>query len=136
MSRLASCSCEKLCLVVGGEPYATVACHCTACKKRTGSAFGVGVYFEKAVVTISGHATRFERAVADRVFSTFFCPNCGTSVYWETELHPSGMGIALGCFQTPDFVPDRSVWESAKLDWIGLGSIAGHIEGGRSERIR
>ena len=136
-SRRASCSCGDLRLDVTGDPYATVLCHCTACQRRTGSAFGVGVYFNAADVTISGATTQYDRQVENRVFRSFFCPRCGTSVYWRTDLHPQGIGIGLGCFTDPAaFRPDRSVWESRKLEWFDIDDIPGHIEGGRSASTR
>ena len=134
---MARCACGALTLQVHDRPYATVICHCTACKRRTGSAIGVGVYFDVSAVTISGNATRYDRQVADRAFSSFFCPTCGTSLYWKTQLHPQGVGIALGCFDDPSaFVPDRSVWEATRLDWLHVDSIPGHIEGSKSARTR
>jgi hypothetical protein len=50
-----------------------------------------------------------------------FCPDCGTSVYWETNKYPDQCGIAVGCFADPDFPPPtRSIWEESKHDWLAL----------------
>lgn len=37
----ASCNCGQLSLSVSGDPIRVSVCHCNACQKRTGSAFGV-----------------------------------------------------------------------------------------------
>ena len=39
-----------------------------------------------------------------------FCPQCGTLVFWELEVRPKHMGIAVGCFAEPQFPgPVRAV---------------------------
>ena len=32
-----------------------------------------------------------------------FCPNCGTSVFWEGDRGPTTRGIAIGCIADPNF---------------------------------
>jgi len=32
---------------VRNNPFRTSVCHCKACQRRTGSAFGVGIYFKE-----------------------------------------------------------------------------------------
>ncbi|MEQ1929567.1 MAG: GFA family protein [Parvularculaceae bacterium] len=60
MSRTAGCACG-LSVSVVGEPVRVSVCHCTDCKRRTGSAFGAQARFADAGVTISGDARCFER---------------------------------------------------------------------------
>ena len=54
MIRTARCCCGALRAETTGEPNFVVACHCTECQRRTGSPFGVGAYFPKTQVTVSG----------------------------------------------------------------------------------
>ena len=50
-----------------------------------------------------------------------FCPNCGTSVFWEGDRNPQNIGIAVGCFADPDFpAPASSGWEESMHRWLGL----------------
>ena len=134
----AQCSCGRLSLTARAEPYAVVVCHCGACRKRTGSVLGAGAYFEQRDVTIQGEARRFERVIEERKFESSFCPDCGASLYWKTDLHPTGIGVALGCFEDPSaFFPSRSVWESRKARWLSVdAAIPGHLEGSRSPSSR
>ena len=133
----ARCSCGALTAETTDSPYVTVICHCSECRKRTGSILGVGVYFERGKVTIQGEANGYTRTIEDRKFTSHFCPTCGTSLYWTTELHPDGIGIGVGCFDDPlEFLPDRSVWEENIPDWLSLETIPGHVQGGRSEQTR
>jgi hypothetical protein len=40
-ARYAACGCEQLQLTAEGDPVRISVCHCLACQRRTGSAFGV-----------------------------------------------------------------------------------------------
>ena len=86
-----------------------------------------GVASEWRVTADSGH---------DKLHA--FCPTCGTSLYWEAELRPGLIGIAVGAFVDPKFpAPTRSVWEEHKHRWVTLGAeIPGHIQGSASAKTR
>lgn len=50
MTRIAQCACGSTSIAVNGEPRMHSVCHCTNCKRRTGSAFGVSAYFLRSNV--------------------------------------------------------------------------------------
>jgi hypothetical protein len=133
MIRTAQCSCGALRVEAEGEPVAVVACHCRECQRRTGSVFGVGAYYERARIRMSGQSSVYVRDAAEgRKFRTHFCPRCGTSLCWETDRHPAQVGIAVGGFCDPDFrAPSRSVWEQTKHHWISLPPELQHYSQGR-----
>ena len=61
-AREAACSCRQLRLTVEGEPELVSLCHCLACQRRTGSAFGVQAAFTSDQVhpapTVAIHGSR------------------------------------------------------------------------------
>ena len=63
-TRTASCSCGQLTVTVTEDPVRVSVCHCLACQRRTGSAFGVQARFRKESVSINGQSTQYVR-VAD-----------------------------------------------------------------------
>lgn len=76
-------------------------CHCRDCQRRTGAVAGSGAIFEKAAVTTEGERKLFEREGADgRNVRFHFCPNCGTSLYWEGDFNPNLCIVAVGASQT------------------------------------
>jgi hypothetical protein len=95
-------------------------CHCLACQRRTGSAFGVQARFLLGQVHISGSSRDFIRHSDDgeaRVFS--FCPECGATVYYRLGSAPEVIAIPVGAFADPEFsAPRLSVWESRKHPWV------------------
>jgi hypothetical protein len=122
MARTAQCSCGALRLEVSGEPDAVVACHCGECQRRTGSVLGVGAYFKKEHVSSEGPDKIYVRDGQEgRKLRNHFCPTCGTTVFWEADLRPELIGVAVGAFGESDFPrPTRSVWEESKHEWVAF----------------
>ncbi len=120
----ASCSCGQLHLEADGDPVRISLCHCLACQKRTGSAFGAQARFATENVRIEGEHreyTRISDAGEPRTFS--FCPECGNTVYYQTE--PQMIAVPLGAFADPTFPqPTISVWESRMHPWVEITGIA------------
>lgn len=122
-TRTATCACGSLRVLTRGEPDTISMCHCDECQRRSGSPFGVGVFFRNDQVEISGAHNSFRRPAPEGRFVTnHFCPRCGTSVFWEADKRPGFCIVALGCFADPAFPPPtRSVFERDKHPWIAFG---------------
>ena len=123
----AQCQCGQLTVEYPGETPAVVACHCHACQRRTGAPFALLAYYPSDALTISGEATRFERtADSGNGFVSFFCPQCGSTVYVHAQARPEMIGLAVGTMADPAFkAPINSVWEEAKHHWV---TIPGEIQ--------
>ncbi len=121
-TRKASCRCGQLTVECTGEPVRVSACHCLACKKRSGSAFAVQARFPADQVTTSGRSTEYVHIADSGNAATFhFCPVCGATVWYRSGPMPEAIAVPLGNFEDPRFVsPNISVWESRKLDWVDI----------------
>jgi hypothetical protein len=117
-------------LRVDGDPVRISACHCLACKRRTGSAFGVQARFPRDRVRVIGCSREFVRisdAGEARTFS--FCPKCGATVYYVLSSAPDVVAVPVGTFADPSFpAPELSVWESRKHPWVTLPADVAHHE--------
>ena len=129
----ASCQCGALTAEVEAWSPAVVACHCLACQRRTGSAFGVGVYYPADAVSVTGSPRSYARPTSTGgEFLTQFCGDCGSSVLWTTAKHPGLVGIAVGAFADSRVPPPvRSVWEATKHPWVEVGCAMEHFPGAR-----
>ena len=99
-------------------------CHCTNCKRRTGSAFGISAYFDRnAVVGRTGETNvyAFHHALQDQDQERHFCAVCGTTLFWFVSALPEKIGIAGGCF-ADGYLPEPtySVTEKKKEAWVSL----------------
>lgn len=120
--RRAACSCGQLSVKVRGEPLRVSVCHCLACQKRTGSAFGVQARFPKDAVEVEGRSSEYVRIGDEGSRTAFhFCPGCGATVYYVNDLRPDAIAVPVGAFADPDFPPPTvSVYETRRHDWLSL----------------
>jgi len=118
-TRHAACSCGQLTATVEGEPVRLSMCHCLECQKRTGSIFGVQARWPLGQVKIEGKASKFVRTGDNGNHHGFyFCPNCGSTVYWIAEASPKTVAVAVGNFADPAFPPPKfSVYEVRRHPW-------------------
>ena len=100
VTREARCTCGDLTLTLESEPMLTSACCCKRCQRRTGSLFGVTVYFHPdQLVRREGASSTFQRSAGAATFH--FCPRCGSSVLWSFEGEGDIIGVAGGAFADP-----------------------------------
>jgi hypothetical protein len=130
VQRTASCSCGGLTATVTGEPIRVSICHCLACQQRTGSAFGFQARFPAQDVELSGEATEYVRYADEdgEERRMYFCPSCGTTVYYRNASQPGVIAIAVGAFADPGFPPPSfSVWEERRHSWVSVPDGAERI---------
>ncbi len=124
-TRKASCNCGKLSLSYeGDDPERISLCHCHSCQKRTGSVFSVQARLPREHVTIEGQSTAWTRPSDSGAPVTFhFCPECGSTVYWEIAAAPDFIGAAVGAFTDPTFPPPIiSAYEHYRHPWAMTAS--------------
>jgi hypothetical protein len=120
-TREAVCSCGQLRVALDGDPLRVSVCHCLACQRRTGSAFGYQARWPRDMTRIEGESREYVRISDDgeeeRRFH--FCPECGATVYYFTDAEQ--LAIPVGVLADPGFPPPGvSVWESRKHSWVTL----------------
>ncbi|GIM88677.1 GFA family protein [Paractinoplanes toevensis] len=116
-TRKSSCNCGKLNLTYDGpDPERVSICQCNECQKRTGSVFSVQSRLPAEHVTIEGRSATWSFPVEGAPPASFrscdsegatyhFCPECGSTVYWELGIAPGFVGVAVGNFTDPTFPP-------------------------------
>jgi hypothetical protein len=126
----ARCSCGAVTLSLPEEPSKiVVACHCIDCQRRTGAPFGIGAYYPADVVTISGTSKEFTHAATSGgKIHNYFCPQCGSTVYWKLSNFLALIGVAVGAIANPKYpAPVRSVEEQWKHDWVHIDGAVEHF---------
>lgn len=104
------------------DPIRISVCHCLACQRRTGSAFGAQARFRKDSVTIHGESKQYVRVGDAGSKITFnFCPTCGATVHYAIDAQEELVAVPVGAFADPSFpAPTVSVYEGRKHAWVGL----------------
>ena len=106
--RHATCRCGAVRASVAGEPVRVSVCHCNACKRRTGSAFGFNATWPDAAVTITGDRRRWSR-IADSGGEVRydFCAACGSTVAYTLDARPGMISLPVGGFADSGFPPPQ-----------------------------
>ena len=119
-SRVATCACGQLSIRCLGEPTKVSLCHCLACQKRTGSTYGVAAFFSRKDVEPQGVTRNYVRqSDSGHPIMFHFCPDCGSTVFWEPERKPEAIAVAVGSFADPSFpAPTQSVWDEWRHTWV------------------
>ncbi len=127
------CQCGAVRYSTSQQPVRATACHCTACKLRTGATYGVGVYFhDEDVIFTQGKLNTFEfrSDTTGRWLKNGFCSICGTSVTWTLEMRPGLRAIAGGTYDNVNWYQiEGHIWAaSARSDMCYPDDMAVHQE--------
>lgn len=82
-------------------------------------------YGRGQVTAITGERAHFTRAADSGNSVTFsFCPQCGSTVFWELSAFPQVLAVAVGAFADPQFpAPRISVHERRRHRWVDLRGL-------------
>jgi hypothetical protein len=123
MPRTAACVCGEASIAVDGPLKIHAVCHCSNCRRRTGSAFGWSAYFPREALRRTGgefveYAMTNPRDGFDQ--QRYFCARCGSTLYWHDAKFPALVGVAAGCLDEPPGEPTLSATHAKKCAWVAL----------------
>jgi len=115
--RTGSCCCGAARIEARGEPVRVGLCHCTTCRKQSGSAVTANAIWRAEDVTMHGET----RVWKDTTVSRHFCPTCGSSLCGTSD---GEIAIGFGAFdQAPtDLVPTYELWVGRRENWLRVAS--------------
>ena len=105
LEHFGGCLCGSVRFRAQGDPLMTNVCHCRQCQLRTGSAFGIGIYYyTDKVALLSGKLALYEYE-SERGNSWLFkrCKHCGTCIFTYQKKNNDRVGITGGTFDPPTF---------------------------------
>ncbi len=118
-----SCLCNAVNYEISGEPDAINLCHCSMCRKATGSAYGVFAHIS---------LTRFHWASGDNHVQRFqsspgnfraFCRKCGSNVP-VIDVEDGYVIIPVGSFDDdPQTRPAVQIFSGSKAPWHDVAEL-------------
>ncbi len=117
------CSCGAIRYTCTAEPYISYICHCTACQKRTTSAFGISLQVPSDGVTIDKGTpkTRIRTANSGNERIQHFCGDYGSSLLGTSDAMKRITVIYAGTLDDPSWVPIMAnIWTDSALPWVPM----------------
>jgi hypothetical protein len=99
-------------------------CHCSDCRRCTGSAFNIGVQVAAAGFRIvRGSPKGFTKAGdSGNQLTRHFCPGCGSPLWTSSPLHPEFHYVKAGSLDDPGLVrPAHQSWVVSRVPWATIG---------------
>ena len=107
--REGGCACGAVRFAVEGEPVRVGLCHCTSCRKESGSAFTAYAIWPRQAFSGSGEIATWE--------GRSFCPICGSRLYSLTEDEAE---VKIGALdEAPTTLsPQYELWVWRREHWL------------------
>jgi len=113
-----SCLCGQVKYTFSGQPRLLVACHCSLCRKATGSAFGAFALVPKAHFEWTAGAERLAVFASSREAQRLFCRECGSTLGSLHDQRPSFMHVAAGTLdEAPPMRLAMHAYTGSKATW-------------------
>lgn len=117
------CNCGAVRYRAEGDPIVVAQCHCSNCRKQSGSAFSVNLLFKASAVTQEGDLTVYEDkdTHSGNAVLRQFCGRCGSPIFSEPTDGKGLLIVKAGTLDDPaPFAPTVSVWTATALPWVTL----------------
>ena len=134
MSITGSCLCGNVTFEYAGDVAAAAYCHCTDCRKTTGSAFNISIGLDADDFRITkGVAKEFTKtADSGQSIKRHFCGDCGAPLYTSSPAHLDKVYVKAGALDDPSAVkPAYQSWTRSRVSW---STIADDLPGYEADR--
>ena len=114
------CLCTNVRFAYTGTLGEAAYCHCSDCRKCTGSAFNVSVRVERKHFAITaGQSKGFtKQADSGNELTRHFCSDCGSPLFTSSPSHPDLVYVKAGAFDDPTLVHSvRQSWTRSSVPW-------------------
>jgi len=113
------CLCGEVQIRIKGEISDIIHCHCSLCRKNSGTAFATNGFINSADFEIVSGKKSLSQFSFQPGRNRYFCRNCGSPVYSSNEQDPSRYRIRLGILDSDikerpishNFVSSKANWE-------------------------
>lgn len=115
------CLCGEVEVTINGKISDIIHCHCSLCRKNSGTAFATNGFINAAEFSI----TKGENSLSTFSFkpgrNRYFCRQCGSPIYSSNDQYPTRFRIRLGLLDS-DIVekPISHNFVSSKANWEDL----------------
>lgn len=117
------CTCGAVRYRLEGRVLGVAACHCTNCRRQSGSAYSVNMVVKAADMTVEGELSAYADTATEsgKPVQRQFCGQCGSPIRSLAEAMPGLAVVKVGTLDAPEaFAPKVHVWTSSALPWANI----------------
>lgn len=114
-----SCLCGEVKYEIFEEPVVFQYCHCSRCRKFTGSAFAPNIIVrpEQFRFLAGEQHVKSYQPQWTKHFATSFCSLCGSSMPWRAKSGRSVVIPAGSLDEHQEFYPTQNIFYESKANW-------------------
>jgi hypothetical protein len=114
------CFCGKVRYQIDGDLNGMYYCHCSRCRKLTGSSFATNASLDARFFSITQGQHLVDKVVHDG-HHRYHCSTCHSWVYGDSEDYPGMKFIPCGTLnEPPEKTPTHHVCVDSKASWVTI----------------
>ena len=116
---MGGCLCQRVRYRVRATPIYAGHCHCRDCQRATGAGHVTAVGINKTDLEITGALASFSSlGGSGKEVRRFFCPNCSSMIYSESDAGPGVISLSAGTLDDPSAIsPQFALFERDRPSW-------------------
>ena len=112
------CMCGAVRFELDGRPGPALYCHCTRCRRRTGTAASVQARIDGSALRVVEGERSVRSYRPPNGWEKLFCADCGSQLFSRNPTDPARMSIRLGAFdEDPGVRPEWRQFVAYAADW-------------------
>ena len=117
----AKCLCGLFEVVVSGSFGDVRYCHCSQCRRKSGTAFTANARINASQFQLNGPAEQVTEYEHKPGLYNAFSSNCGTPLYTRSQDAPQDIRVRMGGFDGElDVQITAHVWSGSKASWYEI----------------
>lgn len=117
-----SCFCGKICFEISGDIPGLYQCHCSECRKTTGSSANAGFIFPETQLKWLSGQNNIKTFVKDSGYRVDFCKTCGSPAPNHTSVKPEMLWVPAGLLDDDsNLVIKNHIFVDSKANWDVIG---------------
>ena len=116
-----SCLCGGVSYQIDNQIEEIFFCHCSKCRKATGSAFNTATPVKTECFTLLTGKDKLKSFYSSESAQRFFCSDCGSPIYSARDGQPEFIRLRVGTLDTPINPEHKThIFIGSKAEWFDL----------------
>lgn len=116
-----SCLCGSVTYEVHGNPQAMYYCHCSMCRKASGSSFATNMLVKEADFVFRSGQDLVKSFQSSSGEHRYFCSGCGSPIYSKAAARQGVVSVRCGTLDDDPLVrPAEHIYVGSKAPWFEI----------------